>query len=481
MVVLFQILVRILQQQNEDGSWGSRGSREETAYAIISLSNVVSLPFLNPIEGQIETAISRGRKYLRSIKALENIKLTPNDYIWVGKISYGVEIVCHSYVIAASNGPVPRYILGPRVSALVRIPVQKVDNFGNFYAKLPMFARVEPWILKAWVIEGYLFLPDLAKRRLEVFSRRGMDEEKYLEYIPFSWIAASGLENTQASAQMLFDMMMISMVNFQVDEFFDGVISKGDPLTIARLRKTVEKLFSGLTISRTSDIVNGFDALNEHELNIYRQLECFLHFAVTNPRIQNAGDHDKAQLLLELKFYLFAHTQQIEDNFKFQRQSRQKTYYSPPSSYARWVRTTASDHLSSQYAFAFWMCLLTNDQDYLPNSEIKYIAQDCCTRLSVICRMFNDYGSLARDRKESNVNSMCFPDFDGEQKEEKDLLAELVKLTKYERKFLDLSFDELKKVCGSRHRRIYEMTKLFYNASELYTEVYEVRDVSVSH
>ena len=42
---------------------------------------------------------------------------------------------------------------------------------------------------------------------------------------------------------------------------------------------------------------------------------------------------------------------------------------------------------------------------------------------------------------------MCFPEFDGEQKEEKDLLAELVRLTKYERKFLDMAFDELKRVC----------------------------------
>ena len=105
-------------------------------------------------------------------------------------------------------------------------------------------------------------------------------------------------------------------------------------------------------------IVNGFDALNECDQDIYRQLKDFLQFVMTYPRIQNASDHDKAQLQLELKLYLLAHTQQIEDNFKFQRQSQQKTYSTPPSSYIRWVRTTASDHLSSQYAFAFLICLL---------------------------------------------------------------------------------------------------------------------------
>ena len=124
MVVLFQILSRTLQQQNEDGSWGVRGSREETSYAIITLANVDSLPFVTPVAGQIESAISRGRKYLKSINALDDIKLTPKDYIWTGKISYGVENVCHSYVLAAINTPVPQFLLGPRVSALVNIPSQ---------------------------------------------------------------------------------------------------------------------------------------------------------------------------------------------------------------------------------------------------------------------------------------------------------------------------------------------------------------------
>ena len=75
---------------------------------------------------------------------------------------------------------------------------------------------------------------------------------------------------------------------------------------------------------------------------------------------------------------------------------------------------------------------------------------------------------------------MCFPEFDGEEKEEKDLRAELIRLTKYERKFLDLSLDELKRVCGDRYRRIYEMVKLFYNASEFYSEIYVVKDLSVA-
>lgn len=483
MVVLFQILSRVLQQQNKDGSWGSLGSREETAYAVITLANCDSLPFVIPIAGQIETAISQGRKFLKANSDLEDFKLTFSDYIWAGKVSYGVETVCHSYILAALNTPVPQFHLGPRVTALVNVPGKRFNKFVKFFATLPMLAQVEPWKLKAWLIEGYLFLPDLERMRLDIFGRECMDEDKYLEYVPFSWIAPSGLESINASAQLLFDMMMISMINYQVDEFFDGVVARRDVFTIAQLRTNIEHLFSGsgLNISPTKNAVNGVKGLEYNDHDIYRQLESFLRFVVAYPRIQNASANDKAQLQLELKSYLLAHIQQCEDNIKLSCQIRQKMYDSPPSSYIRWVHSTASDHLSSNYAFAFLVCLLSRDDDFFPTSEIRYIAQDCCMHLSVVCRMFNDYGSLERDRKESNLNSMFFPEFNGEQQSDGELRKELVTLANYERECLALSFDKLKRVCRERHRRIYEMVRLFYNASEIYNEVYEVKDLSISH
>lgn len=480
MIVLFQILTRTLQQQNEDGSWGKIGSREETAYAIITLSNVDSLPFVTPVAGQIESAISRGRKYLKSINALDAVTLTSSDYIWKGKISYAVENVCHSYVLAALYTPVPQYLLGPRVSALVNAPAKRVGSFAKFYARLPMFAGVPTWKIKAWLIEGYLFLPDLQKMRSGMFSRKGMDDDKYFEYLPFSWTGPNGLESIYAGAQTLFDMMMISLVNYQIDGFFDSVVARGDLFTVAQLRRTIERLFIGLRNGLSRDAVNGVETLGELDREIYYQLKDIFQFVMTYPRIQNASANDKAQLQLELKSYLLAHTNQCEDSIKLRRGDGQKTYSTPPSTYMRWVRNTAADQMSSPYTFAFMICLLGNGEDYLPTSEIKYIAQDCCTHVSVICRMFSDYGSLERDRKGCNLNSMFFPEFDGAQKAEATLRAELIRLTKYEKKCLALSFEELKVACGERHRRLYEMLRLFYNANEIYTEVYEIRDVSNS-
>lgn len=503
MTVLFQILNRTLQSQNDDGSWGKSGNREETAYAIITLANVDSLPFVTPIAGQIESSISKGRKYLKTNGVLENMKLSPKEHVWRGKIAYGVENVSHSYVLAALNSPVPQFLLGPRVSDLVTIPVKRLGTFANFYAKLPMFSKMEIWKLKAWLIEGYLFLPDLEKMKLSLFSRAMIDDEKYFEYLPFSWTAPNGLESIHCGAQTLYDMMMLSLLNYQVDQLFDGIVVRGDLAIIGQLREAIEKLCStqaGLsrTLTRSNTrtltrmnttastrppqpIVNGIkddtSSLEQFDGNLYSQLKEFINYVLTYPRIQNAHNIDKSNLVHELKAYLLAQTQQCEDGIKIRRQNYAKVYSSAPSTYSRWVRNTGADYLSSQYAFAFLSCLVSNGEEG-PTSEIRYIAQDCCSRLAVVCRLFNDYGSLERDRKESNLNSLMFPEFEGDEKSEIALRKELICLTKYERKCLETSFQELQEACGVRHRRLYEMTRLFYNASEIYTEVYEVRDLS---
>lgn len=60
--------------------------------------------------------------------------------------------------------------------------------------------------------------------------------------------------------------------------------------------------------------------------------------------------------------------------------------------------------------------------------------------------MYNDYGSLARDKAEQNLNSLDFPEFDpagrgGRGEEGK--RAALWKMAVFERKALDLATEEL--------------------------------------
>ena len=62
--------------------------------------------------------------------------------------------------------------------------------------------------------------------RVDVFNRAEMKEDPYFEYLPFSWTAPNGVEETYANPQTIFDMIVISMVDFQMDEFFNIAVQK---------------------------------------------------------------------------------------------------------------------------------------------------------------------------------------------------------------------------------------------------------------
>ena len=124
------------------------------------------------------------------------------------------------------------------------------------------------------------------------------------------------------------------------------------------------------------------------------------------------------------------------------------------------------------------LCILSNGSDVLPNLKIKYVTQDCLEKLSTIGRMFNDFGSLSRDRVEKNLNSVGFPEFNGEGKSDEELLIDLLSLAKYEGKGLTSSFMELERACGNRFSGAYDSVRLFYYVTQIYNEIYEVRDLS---
>ena len=475
-VVLFQILSRILQQQSPDGSWGPIGSREETSYAIIALTYIASLPFVGSIWPQIEKTIQRGREYLMSINALENRRLMKQDFIWAAKTSYSLENICHSYVLAALNTPLPHCVLGSRIEQLVSVPRVGVENFTKSFLNLSFFSGIDQWRIKTWLIEGYLFMPELERRHLGIFGLKCVELEKYFQYLPFSWIASNGVDGITMGAQSLLDMMTISMLIFYVDEFFEKNLARGNvPRAIKQLPKSIDAMFTQLSVDAHKEVLDGAERCDEDHKVIYQQLERFVHYVLSLPKVQNTSQNDKAQLEFELKTYLLANTQQLEDNFRLRNQQRKRVITSPPSSYIKWVHNTGTEHFGGYCVFALMVCLLGNGEDFLPNSKIKYIAQDCARRASVALRMFNDSGSLSRDRRESNLNSVFFPEFVGENKSDKEVRAELDALAMYEKRHLAKSLEELESACGSRFQQIYKAVKVYQNVCEFFTDLYEMR------
>ena len=95
MTVLTDCLARTLKSQQPDGSWGSIGPREETAYAILTLASLLPTPVAQSLRPEIVLALKRGRK---SLLGLEGGK---PEHIWVEKVTYGSKYLAETYVVAA--------------------------------------------------------------------------------------------------------------------------------------------------------------------------------------------------------------------------------------------------------------------------------------------------------------------------------------------------------------------------------------------
>lgn len=93
--VLLECLVRTMQSQQFDGSWGSIGPCEETAYAVLTLASLRFLPLAQFVRSDITYALQRGRSFLLGMKGRKP------KYLWIEKVTYGSKYLAETYVVAA--------------------------------------------------------------------------------------------------------------------------------------------------------------------------------------------------------------------------------------------------------------------------------------------------------------------------------------------------------------------------------------------
>ena len=522
LVVLFQALIKTLQAQLLDGSWGSY---EETAYSIVALVNLKLMPFSRPLESEIRMAIRKGRSFL-----LKSGRMTPPapEYLWVEKVNYASDFLSESYILAALNVDIPPISDGGRLDSIIELSIAKLQGFEKFYSKIPLFAKLKSWELRASLIEGALFQHQLRQVRLDVFPRTNMDEDKYFEYIPFTWTSCNNKNGHCMSPRHLYEMMVISVLNFQVDEFMEVVTEQFDT---GVLKQMIDNIFNlelqaedqnrngivDLSSEAATDDINWkhptteesgaekkrprkdlMNDMNEHaqtknsatitaELDLARAtLTRFVRHVLRHPIRTKASTYDQFNLKAELKTFLLAHVDQGQDNENFGKQQISTDVVTPftraNQSFYKWVRTTSANHTSCPYSFAFIACALSqNGLDCFQTAMEKYLAQDLCLHLAIMCRMYNDFGSVIRDRQDKNLNSVNFVEFGANGTATRDLPIkdELFRLAEYERDCWNQAMarlDTLAQGDGQKKRTLRKL-KLFCDVTDLYGQIYVARDI----
>ncbi len=79
------------------------------------------------------------------------------------------------------------------------------------------------------------------------------------------------------------------------------------------------------------------------------------------------------------------------------------------------MRSTSANYTSYPFTFTFFACLIAPESSRACFASLgqRYLAEDAGRHLAALYRQYNNYGSVARDRAEGNLNSVNFPEFFG--------------------------------------------------------------------
>ncbi|KAI0099185.1 Copalyl diphosphate synthase [Nemania sp. FL0031] len=514
-IAFFQACLRTMLQQHEDGSWDKMA--ESTAHGVLILCEARKSALFGSLQAHVDAAISRGVKFL--VSNGEHAAA----YCWVEKVSYASPILTEAYVLSAlkaANGGAttirPIESKAWTTEMLSRLSLKPAYLF----RQTPLFSGVSEFELHASIVEASLFQPLLRRRRLLVFPRKDMEKDKYFDLIPLTWTACNNRSRAFAPTAFLYEMMIVSFLNYQADEFMEAVAGPAYLGNLDALRKLIDCTISSAEVENstttTKDLDTGIASSEtptwtpppsipedssmddpDQDGEVASILARFTQYILERPGVAAASAWSRKWLRRELRIFLQAHITQTKDNIRFSHDMKLgngKYYASATESYFCWVRSTSADHTSCPYAFSFVNCLLSssmaNGGDCFGTMGEKYLGADVCRHLATMCRMYNDYGSVSRDQAEGNLNSLNFTEFDNEwdagTEGEK---AALFRVAEYERSCLDGALSHLEKegdlAAGLRspdarqlNRRRMVIWRMFCDVTDLFGQLYVVRDLA---
>lgn len=521
-ITLVQCCVRVALEQGSNGSWSD--SIEQTSYGILVLSEALRLSCFRDIYAHLEKAIDLAVDFIQP--GQESLEKMSSDYIWVEKVTYASPFLTQCYKLAALKSS-SRARTAQR--GVVNLPFQHglseraKKEYTGLFLQLPLLSGVPKWHLQASLIESSLFTVMCRARRLEIFPRQDMEEDRYFDMIPFIWTCANNYAKAFTSTDYLYEMMVVSFLNFQADEFMEAVAAKHFMGRGQDLRDLIDRLCLKEGAAPAGSAGSGRNTPPEDgPPEVLAPLSRFISRVLRHPKVSSASAWDQKCLRREIKTYLNAHVTQMEDSGLFQEQEQQG-FGNPKhghgssvqeSSFYHWVRTTSSDHTSAPYSFSFVGCLLSAgyagsnpSRECFSTASQKYFAESWCRHLAIMCRMYNDAGSIARDALEHNLNSVDFPEFaDGSRTCDNPTTGlatpgswspvagdsstegkkkELLKLAEYERACLNEAERRLKEEVQASAPRRHGMKEAWWSpwallrdVTDLHGQIYVVRDIA---
>jgi hypothetical protein len=277
-----------------------------------------------------------------------------------------------------------------------------------------------------------------------------MSEDKYLDYIPITWTGVNAAGGFPLSSKTIWDMMVISMLNYQADEYMESVVVHLSEQNLQQLGTIIAfECFNGLSTSEaysssptwrslqpdrrspsplTPPLSESTDkSTTGHGLGyVASVITKYINHVRHHPAVLRAPISAQKRVAEELQKYLLAQISHNADNVRMRNQKdeeKQSVSTGIPygdrdhakgisSSYYDWVHTTGANDTSCPYSFNFFCCLISKrGVNCLSSAKQSYLGRELALHLATMCRQYNDYGSYSRDSAEGNLNSLDFPEF----------------------------------------------------------------------
>jgi hypothetical protein len=531
---LLDILARTMRSQQDDGSWESK--REVTAYAVLTLAPLLSLPWVEFLKPEGIACMFHGKAYLENNRNQWRVA----ERIWVEKTVYGSPNLSQAYCLAASNVVVPTLFVSTKVADIFSSEMLKnMAKMSSFFAQVPPFCSAPKWKLQLSLLQSASYTAALKAHRYDIFPPiETANDEKYQEYIPFTWIGCKDYLSTPIPSQTIWEMMLVSMFNFQVDAFMEtvardcysgrlhelkalicflcrdrahscGKMAKDESEVLSKMamNDTTNGATNGITSGATNGMTNGAtngitngatngngkifhtNGENGKDNVVEDVLTRFVNFALQHPKVLSSPAPLRRWLAHELETFLLAHVTHMEDCdalfLSTDSTNGSVTWSKPRTTFFNWVRTTSADHTSCPYSFVFFLCLVGEGGNSLDMTlHQRYALEDACRHLAAMCRQYNDLGSVFRDQEERNLNSVNFPEFVVERTDAAATVEELINRKKrdllavaeYEKRCLDRVLGELKLCIDAR---VMEKLQLLIQVTDFYGQIYAVRDIGI--
>lgn len=514
-IALCQLLSKTLGRQLEDGSW--HRSPERTAYSVLLLSKALALPWPVSMRQYCHAALLKGRNYLACCAG----RWGDGDDIWIEKVTYRLPILSETYCVSAMRASIDQESWSNEVYRVFTAAEVKLQMMSRFFGTLPLFQNTQGRTMVFAIMEGKLYSEFLKIVRLDIFPRDEirMTEDKYLNYIPVAWTTVNAAAGFPLSANEMWEMMVLSMLNYQADEYMESVVANLPDSRLAELKFMIsDECVDGLSVKpplfQSSDLSQNSPLsltppVSEHSSQpstpstagvVTEVLKRYIRQIRSHFCVAGATESAQRQVAEELYKFLLAHLAHNADNARLRMSSNGNQSGQVPmvewsegtssQPYFDWVRSTGANDTSCPYSFTFFCCLLSKGGSYcLSSPKTQYFGRAMAVHLATMCRQYNDYGSHERDALEGNLNSLDFAEFtnslsvsastvsagwdsDDQDKRTKQALAEIAEC---ERACMQQWLTFLSAELGARTSA---KIKAFVDVTDLFGQIYVARDIA---